>query len=68
MTMIPDIQQGDLTGYDCGLYVVCITEQLCANFMNNVKISLSDTLTPEDIRKKRKALKELVLSLGEKKT
>lgn len=36
--------------------------------MNNVKISLSDTLTPEDIRKKRKALKELVLSLGEKKT
>ncbi|XP_027055207.1 sentrin-specific protease 8-like [Pocillopora damicornis] len=55
-------------GYDCGLYVVCITEQLCTNFMNNVKISLSDTLTPEDIRKKRKALKELVLSLGEKKT
>ena len=56
------------TGYDCGLYVVCITEQLCTDFINNVKISLSDTLTPEDIRKKRKALKELVLSLGEKKT
>lgn len=55
-------------GYDCGVYVVCVTEQLCNNFMNNSKMSLDDNLTPEDIRKKRKSLKDLVLGLGEKKT
>lgn len=66
--MIPDTWQEDFTGYDCGVYVVCVTEQLCNNFMNNSKMSLDDNLTPEDIRKKRKSLKDLVLGLGEKKT
>ncbi|KAL9959534.1 hypothetical protein ACROYT_G032864 [Oculina patagonica] len=54
--------------YDCGIYVICITEELCKTFLGKAETLLSDTVTVEDVRRKRKALKELILDLGQKKT
>lgn len=56
------------TGYDCGIYVVYFAEELCKNYLANKETSLSDTVTAENIRQKRKALKKLILDLGETKT
>ncbi|KAJ7331229.1 hypothetical protein OS493_020011 [Desmophyllum pertusum] len=54
--------------YDCGVYVICVTEELCKNFLGNTETSLIDKISAEDIRRKRKTLKELILDLGQKKT
>ena len=56
------------TGYDCGVYVICVTEELCKNFLGNTETSLIDKISAEDIRRKRKTSKELILDLGQKKT
>lgn len=56
------------TGYDCGIYVIYFTEELCENYLANKETSLSDTVTAENIQQKRRALKKLILDLGETKT
>lgn len=56
------------TGYDCGVYVICVAEELCKNFLASKETSLSDTVTAENIKQKRRALKKLILDLGQTKT
>lgn len=56
------------TGYDCGIYVICVAEELCTNFVASKKTSLKDTVTAENIQQKRRALKKLILDLGQTKT
>ncbi|XP_020624210.1 sentrin-specific protease 8-like [Orbicella faveolata] len=54
--------------YDCGVYVICVAEELCKNFLASKETSLSDTVTAENIQQKRRALKKLILDLGQTKT
>lgn len=54
--------------YDCGDYVISITEELCNNCLGNTEKSLSDSLSADYIRRKRKSLKTLILELGQMKT
>ncbi|XP_068758762.1 sentrin-specific protease 8-like [Montipora capricornis] len=55
-------------GHDCGVYVICITEQLCNNFIGHTEKSLVGSILAEDVRRKRKSIKSLILELGRKKT
>ena len=57
---------GHSTGYDCGVYAISFTEQLCNKFVGNTEKALSDSLTAEDVRRKRESLKKLILELGQK--
>jgi len=54
--------------YDCGVYVICVAEELCKNFLASKETSLSDTVTAENTKQKRRALKKLILDLGQTKT
>lgn len=56
------------TGYDCGIYVICVAEDLCKNFLASKETSLKDKVTEENIQQKRRALKKLILDLGQTKT
>lgn len=56
------------TGYDCGVYVITITEELCKNVLGNREKALTDTMTAKDITQKRELLKKLVLNLSQEKT
>lgn len=58
------------TGYDCGIYVICVAEDLCKNFLTtgSKETSLKDKVTEENIQQKRRALKKLILDLGQTKT
>ena len=56
------------TGYDCGIYVICVAEELCKNFLASKETSLKDTVTAENIQQKRRELKKLILDLGRTKT
>ena len=58
----------DSTGYDCGVYVITITEELCQNFLGKRDKALTDTMTAKDITQKRELLKKLILNLGQEKT
>ncbi|CAH3027281.1 unnamed protein product [Porites evermanni] len=55
-------------GYDCGVYVITITEELCKNFLGNRDKALIDTMTVKDITQKRELLKNLILNLSQEKT
>ena len=56
------------TGYDCGIYVICVAEELCKNFLASKETPLKDTVTAENIQQKRRELKKLILDLGRTKT
>ena len=54
------------TGYDCGVYVINVTEHLCSSFSGETQQSFSECVTPKDVTRKRKYLKELILELAQK--
>ena len=56
------------TGYDCGIYVICVAQDLCKNFLASKETSLKDTVTEGNIQQKRRALKKIILDLGQAKT
>jgi len=57
-----------VSGCDCGLYVVCITEFLCqqklASATSNNTATLQSSVTPQTVANKRRQLKELIHSLS----
>ena len=57
-----------LSGYDCGVYVICVAEELCQNFLDNAEKCVGESVLAEDVRQKRTVIKSLILELGTKKT
>lgn len=49
--------------YDCGVYVIIITELLCKEYSSSRNASCISDITPSDIMAKRTELKELVYKL-----
>ncbi|XP_029431739.1 sentrin-specific protease 8 [Rhinatrema bivittatum] len=52
--------------YDCGMYVICITEALCEQHLRGQKKPLLQLLTPPYITRKRTEWKELINTLAKK--
>ena len=57
-----------LSGYDCGVYVICIAEELCQNFLDNGEKCVGESILAKDVNQKRMVIKSLVRELGRKKT
>lgn len=57
-----------LSGYDCGVYLICVAEELSQNFLDNAKKCVGESVLAEDVRQKRTVIKSLILELGTKKT
>ncbi|XP_064633000.1 sentrin-specific protease 8-like [Lineus longissimus] len=50
--------------YDCGIYVVSVTECLCMKYLESFKSPLDEFVTPGYVSKKRKDLIDLILRLA----
>ncbi|XP_041347488.1 sentrin-specific protease 8-like [Gigantopelta aegis] len=50
-------------GYDCGLFVIAITEYLCKNFCECVSIPLHEVVNSATVARKRQAIKELIAAV-----
>ena len=51
-------------GYDCGIFVVCVTEFLCNKYINGDTSSITEAVTQKSVSAKRKQLKEIIHELS----
>ncbi|XP_071082261.1 sentrin-specific protease 8-like [Haliotis cracherodii] len=51
-------------GYDCGMYVISVSEHLCKEFCEFAGIPLADAVTVNSISNKRTSIKDLILTLA----
>ncbi len=64
LTLVAEECPQQENGYDCGLYVLCITEQLCRHIAGDPAESLHAKVTKTTVVNKRKELKSLILALA----
>lgn len=55
-------------GYDCGMYLICITEEICKQYVHSSMSfeCLKQAITPECVTKRRRAIKTLIRKLSQK--
>lgn len=52
-----------LPAYDCGMYVVCITEELCKQLEDDTKCDAQVSVSGDFVTQKRKDIKKLIDNL-----
>ena len=55
-----------ISGYDCGLFVICNTEHLCKQLLQGSSVSLDEAVTQASVTSRRTELRELIIKLSAK--